>query len=910
MARIRWSGLLVAAIFAALTYAFWALLNQPASEPAWPSRIQGFAFSPYRMEQDAVRGDRLTAQQIDADLALLAGRTHAVRTYSTTDGLELVPALAARHGINVALGAWLDARLNRNQQEIANAIRLARQHKNVVRVIVGNEVILRGDVPVEQMAEYLDRAREQIGQPVSTAEPWHVWLKHPELAEHVDFLAVHLLPYWEGIEVETAVAHSIERMRELAARFPDKPIVVAEVGWPSNGRTREAAVATVANQALFLRRFLAHAEREGWVYYVMEAFDQPWKQQTEGAVGAYWGVYDVERTPKFSFQGPIVRLPEWPVLAAASVLVALGLLAVFYLGSATLRNRGRSFLALVVYAIATLSVWISWDYSQQYLTPLSIGVGVVLLLAALGVIAVLLTEAHEWAEACWVSDYRRLLAQPESAERSHWPKVSIHVPVHDEPPDMVCETLDALARLDYPDYEVLVVDNNTRDESTWRPVEAHCARLGARFRFIHVEGLHGYKAGALNLALRETARDAGIVAVIDSDYVVEAGWLRDLVPAFDEPRVAVVQAPQDYRDAGENAFKAMMYAEYRGFFRIGMITRNERNAIIQHGTMTMVRRDVLENGHAWAEWCITEDAELGLSIFESGWEARYTARSYGRGLMPDTFVDFKKQRFRWAYGAAQILRVHAEWLFGRRASALDAGQRYHFIAGWLPWLADGFNLVFNLAALGWSIAMIAAPTRIDAPLAMFALLPLSLFAFRVAKLLHLYRECVGATPRETLAAGAAGLALSHTIGVAMLRGLFTRGMPFLRTPKQAHRAPLRQALSAAREEALMLVALLAAAAAVAAGTTVTSPDRSAWVLVLTVQALPYLCALLVSLASALPLPARWVSPGRSPGRGDRLGLEVGVEPVGAELATPAGLLVAAERHGGVDRRVHVDRDLA
>ncbi len=910
MTRIRWSGLLVAAIFAALTYAFWALLNQPASEPAWPSRIQGFAFSPYGIDQDAVRADRLTAQQIDADLALLKGRTHAVRTYSTSDGLELVPALAARHGINVALGAWLDARLNNNQQQIASAIRLARQHKNVVRVIIGNEVVLRGDVPVEQMIEYLDRAREQIGQPVSTAEPWHVWLKHPQLADHVDFIAVHLLPYWEGIEVETAVAHSIERMQELAARFPGKPIVVAEVGWPSNGRTREAAVATVANQALFLRRFLAHAERQGWVYYVMEAFDQPWKQQTEGAVGAYWGVYDVERNAKFSFQGPIVRLPEWPVLAAASVLVALGLLAMFYLGSQTLRNRGRSFLALVVYAIATLSVWMAWDYSQQYLTPLSIGVGVVLLLATLGVIAVLLTEAHEWAEACWVSDHRRLLAGATARERTDWPKVSVHVPIHDEPPEMVRETLDALARLDYERFEVIVVDNNTADERTWRPVEAHCAALGPRFRFIHVENLHGYKAGALNLALRETAADASIVAVIDSDYVVAPDWLRELVPAFDAPRVAVVQAPQDYRDAGQSMFKAMMHAEYRGFFRIGMITRNERNAIIQHGTMTMVRRHVLENGHAWAEWCITEDAELGLSIFESGWEAHYTARSYGRGLMPDTYVDFKKQRFRWAYGAAQILRTHAGWLFGRRVSALDAGQRYHFIAGWLPWLADGFNLAFNFAALAWSIAMLVAPTRIDAPLAMFALLPLSLFAFRVVKLLHLYRECVGATPRETLAAAVAGLALSHTIGVAVLRGLCTRGMPFLRTPKQAHRAALWQALTAAREETLMLVALLVAAGAIAAGTTVSSPDRSAWVLMLGVQALPYLCALLVSLASALPLPARWISRGGSPGGGDRLGLEIGVEPVGAELATPAGLLVATEGHGRVDRRMHVDRDLA
>ena len=856
---MRWSGLVVAAVFAGLTYAFWALANQPAAEPAWPTRIQGFAFSPYRDGQDAIRGDRLTPAQIDADLALLAGRTNAVRTYSTTDGLDQVPALAARHGINVALGAWLDARLNRNQQEIASAVRLARQHRNIVRVIVGNEVVLRGDVPVEQMIEYLDRAREQIGQPVGTAEPWHVWLKHPELAAHVDFLAVHLLPYWEGIEVETAVQHSIERVRELEAAFPGKPIVIAEVGWPSNGRTRESAVASEANQALFLRRFLAHAEREGWLYYVMEAFDQPWKQQTEGAAGAYWGVFDVERNAKFSFQGPIVRLPEWPMLAAASVLGALGLLAVFFASSATLRNRGRSFLALVVYALATLVVWIVWDYSQQYLTPLSIGIGLLLLLAALGVIVVLLTEAHEWAEACWVSDHRRLVDRAGARRDDLLPKVSIHVPIHDEPPDMVCATLDALAQLDYPDYEVIVVDNNTPDAATWRPVEAHCARLGARFRFVHVEGLHGFKAGALNLALRRTSPDAGVVAVIDSDYVVTPDWLRDLVPAFEDPRVAIVQAPQDYRDAGESAFKAMMYAEYRGFFHIGMITRNERNAIIQHGTMTMVRASVLHQGHAWAEWCITEDAELGLSILESGWEARYTARSYGRGLMPDTFVDFKKQRFRWAYGALQILKTHAAWLLGRLPSALDRGQRYHFIAGWLPWLADGFNLLFNLAALGWSIAMIASPGKVDAPLAVLTLLPLSLFVFRLAKLLHLYRACIGATLRETLAAAAAGLALSHTIGVAVLQGLFTRSLPFLRTPKQAHRAALWQAFAAAREETLMLCALLAAATGVALSPGVASPDRTAWVLVLCVQALPYLCASLVSLASALSLSARWVT---------------------------------------------------
>ena len=150
----------------------------------------------------------------------------------------------------------------------------------------------------------------------------------------------------------------------------------------------------------------------------------------------------------------------------------------------------------------------------------------------------------------------------------------------------------------------------------------------------------------------------------------------------------------------------MCYAEYRGFFYIGMITRNERNAIIQHGTMTLVRRQVLSSVGGWAEWCITEDAELGLRVFEAGYEASYIARSYGQGVMPDTFIDYKRQRFRWAYGAMQILRHHARALLRPSHSALTAGQRYHFIAGWLPWVADGFNLLFNIAAIGWSIAMI------------------------------------------------------------------------------------------------------------------------------------------------------------------------------------------------------------
>jgi exo-beta-1,3-glucanase (GH17 family)/cellulose synthase/poly-beta-1,6-N-acetylglucosamine synthase-like glycosyltransferase len=847
------SSIIIAVAIAALTITLWAWVNRPETEPAWPAMIQGFSFSPMRADDDGIARKYPKVGEIDADLALLAGKTHAVRTYTIDGTLGQIPAQARRHGINVALGAWISDDNKRNEAEVEGVIRIAVDNaRNVVRVIVGNEVLLRKEIPLRQLTGYIDRVRKELDIPVSTAEPWHVWLKQPELVEHVDYLAVHMLPYWEGIDVEKAVDFVVEQINRLKARYPDKPIVIAEVGWPSNGRMRKQAVASEANEATFLRRFLHRAEEEDYTYYVMEAFDQPWKRAGEGSVGAYWGVYDVDRKPKFAFTEPIVDIPEWHTLAVISVLIAAITFALLLIDSRTLRNRGRSFLAVVAYSAATAAVWIIYDYAQQYLTPSTVIVGILMLIGMIGVITVLLIEAHEWAEALWVHERRRAFV-PVPVKEKALPMVSIHVPAYNEPPEMVKQTLDALARLDYPDYEVIIVDNNTKDPAVWQPVQAYCESLGPRFRFFHVDPLSGFKSGALNYALARTAPGAEIIAVIDSDYEVEPAWLRDLVPQFQQPAIAIVQAPQDYRDSVENAFKAMCYAEYRGFFFIGMVTRNERNAIIQHGTMTLVRRSILEKVGGWSEQSITEDAELGLRIFEEGYEATYIPHSYGKGLMPDSFLNYKKQRFRWAYGAMQIMRSHAGALFGRAKTRLSYGQRYHFIAGWLPWIADGINLIFNLAALGWSVAMVVAPRAIDPPLIVFSMLPLSLFCFKIAKVIYLYRGArIVGSAGQTLAAALAGLALSHTIAIAMLRGLVTRNAPFFRTPKMAHAQAVVNALNDVSEESLFMLALWLAAVGVALRQDADSLDLLLWVIVLMIQSIPYMAAVIVSLTSAFP----------------------------------------------------------
>ncbi len=823
-----------------------------------------------------------TPAEIDADLELLAGKTNAVRTYSVEGVLAQIPPLAQKHNLNVTLGAWLDDDLTTNEEQIKTVIQLARKHyKNVIRVIIGNEVILRGDLTIKQLNGYLERVQSALDIPVSTAEPWHVWREHEELTEHVDFIASHMLPYWEGVDLEHAVDHVVTGYNILRQNYPDKPVVITEVGWPSIGRTKGDAVASLANQATFLRRFLEHAEENNYIYYVLEAFDQPWKSKSrEGGVGAYWGVYNADRLPKFSFTQPIVEIPEWQMLAGVSVVLAAMAFMLLVIDSKLLRFWGRGFLASVAFISASGAVWIVYSYTRQYLTISTIFIGILLIIGLLGFAVVLLAESHEWAESLWGTVGRRPL-QPIKMKDVDLPKVSIHIPTYNEPPDMMIETLNGLARLHYPDFEVIVIDNNTNDAATWQPVEEHCKRLGPNFRFFHKNPLAGFKAGALNYSLKKTAEDATVVAVIDSDYVVEPTWLRDLVPQFSKQEIAIVQAPQDYRDNRENLFKAMCYAEYRAFFSIGMVIRNERNAIIQHGTMTMVRKTVLEDVGGWAEWCITEDAELGLKILECGHEALYVAKSYGKGLTPDTFIDFKKQRYRWAYGAVQIMKYHWRELVRKSQSRLSYGQRYHFVAGWLPWMADSINLLFTLSALAWSVGMINRPNTFEPPLVILTIVPLTFFVFKMAKMFYLYQHRVSASGVQTFASAIAGLALTHTIAKAILYGFITKNLPFFRTPKKAAGSNFLYALNSTREEALMAIALLLAADTLVRQQGIDSTDMLIWIIVLAVQATPYLAAIIMSFASSCPgLSSRLIDPEKpSAHPGDGENKEVNPNPL-------------------------------
>ncbi len=846
--------LLILLLVIAANYAVWTQLNKPRHAPTWENTMMGVSFNPHRRDQDPEKGQYPTEQQIEDDLRLLSGKTHAVRIYSVTHGLEMVPELAAQHDINVTAGAWIARDETANEIEIENLIALSKKHNNIVRTIVGNEAILRKDVSVEQMIAYLKQVKSRVWRPVSTSEPWHTWIEHPELAKEVDYIAAHILPYWEGIPIDQAVDYAFERYNLLREAFPDKPIVITEAGWPSGGQPFKQSEPSLINQAQFLRNFLNRTQQENITYYIVEAFDQPWKMSMEGSSGAYWGLFDINRKAKFPMRDDVLALPNWKDWAIVAGIVGALLMALFLIKKHRLRPQGKLLFAIVANIAASAVAWTASVGILQYHTTLSsVMWGVLLLMQALAIV-VLLVETLEICEVLWHRKGKRTFTALSPPDNFDFPKVSLHLPIHNEPPEMVKETLSALAQLDYPNFEVLVLDNNTTDDNIWKPVEEFCTTLGNKFRFFHLENWPGFKAGALNYGLTQTADDAEVIAVIDSDYIVSPNWLKQLVPYFEDSGVGFVQAPQDYRDSKENLFKSFCHWEYAGFFKLGMVQRNEFNAIIQHGTMTMIRKTALEKVGKWGEWCICEDSELGIRLYRHGYDSVYVKDSFGQGVTPDNLASYRTQRFRWVYGAVQIMKGHWRAFLPGKKSGLTPAQRYYFIAGWVPWFSDALALLFTLGSLALSAHILTEPSRGELPVMAFVLPTIGLFCFKILRSFLLYQARVKCTLGQTLAAMIAGLALTHTVAKGVWIGLFTSGRPFLRTPKCEKTSPILAGILTIRQEIILLILLVAAAYSIGSLEYFNNTTGKIWTTVLLVQAIPYgatVLTLFVNIAGSL-----------------------------------------------------------
>jgi exo-beta-1,3-glucanase (GH17 family) len=314
----------------AVVAATWWWLGRAVEVPpvaADPGRIQCVSYAPFRGNESPLdETTRVPAGDIEEDLTKLARLTDCVRTYSTENGLDQVPAIAKRLGLKVIQGLWLGSDRKKNRARIDATVVLAKQYRDTITaIVVGNEVLLRGELAASDIAEVLHDVKAATGVPVTYADVWEYWLRNRELAEAVDFITIHILPYWEDfpISAEQAGAHVDAIRGRIAASFPGKDILIGEVGWPSAGRMREGALPSPANQARVLEEVMARARANHYRVNLIEAFDQPWKRKLEGTVGGYWGLLtSAGREPKFTWGEPVSNHPMWVWQGAAGVALA------------------------------------------------------------------------------------------------------------------------------------------------------------------------------------------------------------------------------------------------------------------------------------------------------------------------------------------------------------------------------------------------------------------------------------------------------------------------------------------------------------------------------------------------------------------------------------------------------------
>ena len=740
--------------------------------PQIGDKLESLSYTPFKGFEKALKSD----DEVADDLETISQIARKVRTYAIADAQKVLSNLGETK-LKVDLGLWLSTNKDANEAEIEKALELIRMYSpKISSIIVGNEVLLRDDLKPEELMAIIDRISKRTRIPVTTAEVQHIWLSNTELAKHVDFICVHILPYWEKVPIQKAMAFTKEKYDAIAQLYPKKHILIGEFGWPSSGYNNEKAEATLPNQIKAITDFLAMAKSEKWAYNIVEAFDQPWKGVHEGSVGPYWGLFDINQMPKFNFVKKTIINPLWRYQMAAAVF--FGILLTFY----GLRNQRVNFAHSMTYALAAqaMGFGIAMAATYPFIYYLNFGMwimwtmGIILMVP---LVIITLAKINELFK-CTLGIAPARLA-PLNLKSDHVPFVSIHVPAYKEQPHVLIETLDSLSRLKYTNYEVLVIINNTPEEFYWKPIEEHCQKLGEKFVFLNIT-CKGFKAGALNEALKYTHKKAEILAVIDADYVVSKDWLIDLVPLFDDPKVALVQAPQDHRDGQDSLIKQAMNAEYAGFFDIGMVERNEENAIVAHGTMLMARLSAMHEVGDWTTNTIVEDSELGLRLFEAGYTAHYTNRRYGWGLLPDTVEAFRTQRHRWAYGAIQILKIH--WRsFLPSSTSLTKYQKFHFVAGWFFWLSDAFGALTAFLNIFWVPFIIFVGVTIPT-------LPLTLpilVAFLV-NILHafiLYHTRVKMSVRETMLSAIASMSLQLVIFKAVYDGFVKDGLPFKRTEK-------------------------------------------------------------------------------------------------------------------------------
>jgi cellulose synthase/poly-beta-1,6-N-acetylglucosamine synthase-like glycosyltransferase len=532
-------------------------------------------------------------------------------------------------------------------------------------------------------------------------------------------------------------------------------------------------------------------------------------------------------------------LPADAVEAGAFLLVLFSLVVI--MARVDCSVVGKLFYASFAAASFTFLAYAAVIAADSTLSLAETMSAVVLILLDIGALLVWNSSVNYTSDAMGRTRRSRPLPQ---ADPTYQPMVSLHVPAYNEPPELLIATIKALEQMDYPNFEIIVIDNNTSDPAVYGPVEDYC-RGRERVKFIHVAPWPGYKAGACNLALRRyTDPRAEIIGMVDADDIVKPYYLRETVSYFSDPRLGFLQTFEGNRDFEGSGYYTACVDSYQGFYMAAMASRNERDTVPFVGTMGLFRRSALEGVGGWNEWCISEDTEASLRVLKAGWSGLYIPRCFGRGIVPPTFAGLNTQRHRWCFGGMQILRLHWRSLMPWDRSPdnyLTPSQRRDYLMASIGWFRDLMMLAFALLLLVVTGLTLSGSDFVVMPIAgKMALLPMSLIIIATICMTWTLRYWTTISWRRALKGIVISLSASWITALACIQGMTRKEGVFLRTSKTgaAGGARLRKALRITRVETLLAAALFTAF-----GLLVAFADTPPLLLfIIGLQGLVYTCA--------------------------------------------------------------------
>lgn len=721
---------------------------------------------------DAETEINITAEKIDRDMRDISRVTSCIRTYSSTEGHELIPAIAAKYGIRVMQGIWIDINQTKNVHEYENGIMLANTYHNVTHLIVGNEVMYFHRATELYLAALIEDAKSRVHIPVTTGEIATTLEKYPFITRAVDFVMIHIFPYYDWRSVQLGSESFASQVRRAQMLYPGKEVMVWETAWPSTGTPRYDAYASIQSQAQYSRSVTDFCRQDHTVCNFIESHDQPWKLFTEGRRGPGYGYFDMLGFPKYPLSGAVYSHHTLAIFILALAVFLFSSLILFRRFSRVHTASLWTTVALITVTACLLMMTLDRAYREYYIFSAMFAwciLPCMILWVGLFLHCVRIFILGEKARS-------KTLAIPSLENK--YPFVSIHIPARSEDPDMLIRTIQACQWLDYPHFEVLIIDNNTSDPALWEPVAQYVLQSGdKRVHFIHREHLSGYKSWALNLALAHTGSSAQIIALLDADYVVSANWLQNTMGYFTDETIAAVQCPQAHGYDPHSGLETSMHDELDVFFSHGMPARATTNSLIMHGTMLLLRRDIFNIIWWWDEQHICEDTELGLRILEHGYQIVYHPEVLGVGYLPASYIAFCRQRFRWVFGSLQIARKHLLLMW---TSKMHLSQCLEYLFGWLLWWSQILYPIFFIIT-GYSLYRIQEIYTQQLPYEfVFAVL---ISGFGILILSIAVHRNIWRSWSRAWSASLISTSLIPVIITAVITGLVRSNYPFIRTDK-------------------------------------------------------------------------------------------------------------------------------